>query len=243
MPARTPQERKAKLEEIDRRYRAKAKKIARDSGAPTTKPTLKKMRGAELERFFKLRYGGRLPDDDAGREDAKLMIHHLHSDAMDGWLRRWAPWMDALERECLIVEAERSPRWWKADELGKRLGLTRAERTDLKITTIGAVDFLKPERTGRRKQRNSLAKRERRARRGAKPHAESLSRTQPWLAQGISRRTWYRRKNGASRGTNRRRGTDSGTACFLLLSTAGGRICATGALMASAGWPILAQPL
>jgi hypothetical protein len=242
-PARTAQERKAKLEEIDKRYRAKAKKIARESGAPQTKPSHKAMRAAELERFFKLRYGGRLPEDDAGREDAKLMVHHLHPDAAPSWLRRWAPWMNALEVECLIVEAERVPRWWKADELGIRIGLTRAERTDLRITTIGAVDFLKPQRIKERKQRNRLAKREKRARKGAKPHAESLSRTQPWLAQGISRATWYRRKNGASRGTKRRRETDSGTAYFLGKGIAGGQICVTGALIASVGWSVLPQPL
>ena len=35
------------------------------------------IRCAELERLFIARYGRQLPDDDAGRDEAMLMAHHL----------------------------------------------------------------------------------------------------------------------------------------------------------------------
>jgi hypothetical protein len=141
--ARTPQEAKAKHAAIKRLYRNEAKQRAKERGEPKTKPSLKVLRATELERLFTARYGGRLPDDDAGHDDAAVMAHHLHPDAIRGWLRRWAPWMGEREVMALISEAEMLPQTWKADPLAKRLGLTIAERTELEITTIGAIDFTK----------------------------------------------------------------------------------------------------
>jgi hypothetical protein len=44
-----------------------------------------------------------------------------------------------------------------------------------------------------RQRRDRLAKQAKRRHLGIIPHTQSLSRTQPWLAEGISRRTWYTR--------------------------------------------------
>jgi len=56
----------------------------------------------------------------------------------------------------------------------------------------------------RRQERAREADRDRKecARRakGAKPRAQALSRTRPWDAEGISRRTWERRRTGAAAG-------------------------------------------
>jgi hypothetical protein len=89
----------------------------------------------------------------------------------------------------------------RADDLGKILMVTDAERTRLRFTTIGACDVSKAERTRRRKQRNRRAQEARRRARGATPRAQylqaAIARQQPWIAEGVSRRTWYRRQKSA----------------------------------------------
>jgi hypothetical protein len=82
----------------------------------------------------------------------------------------------------------------KADDLGQYLRLSDAERTEWGVRTIGAHDLSKRQRTLRRKQRNREQHAERRRQRGATPRAQSLSRRQPWKTEGISRRTWERRR-------------------------------------------------
>jgi hypothetical protein len=92
-----------------------------------------------------------------------------------------------------------------ADSLARFLGVTYARRQRLKLTTIGAIDVDRKQRNRRRRERNRMAKEARRRARGATPRVEyeanSLTRTEPWKAQGISRRTWERRRRVASAGT------------------------------------------
>jgi hypothetical protein len=112
-----------------------------------------------------------------------------------------------------------------ADRLARFLGVTRAQRQQLGITTIGAIDVGKRARALLRKRRLRLYLERRRRAQDAVSRTtweeNSLMRTKPWEAEGISRRTWYRRrgtgpntaipplKNG---GTN---GTGPNTALFL----------------------------
>jgi hypothetical protein len=86
------------------------------------------------------------------------------------------------------------PRKIKADTLAQMLRITNAEREDLALRTIGACDVSKAERTKRRKAKDRERKRARRMAVGAIPRDMSLSRTRPWEREGISRRTWYRRR-------------------------------------------------
>jgi hypothetical protein len=164
------------------------------------------IRCAELQRLFIARYGRQLPDDDAGRDDAGLMAHHLAHRPGDArhriaaWLASAAPWMQGPERAELLAAVTAKPRRWKADTLAARVGLTEAERERLQITTIGAIDLDKAERTKRRRARKTAADHERRRANGAMSRAEyeagSTTARQPWSAAGISRRTWYRRQRG-----------------------------------------------
>src|SRR5262249_32553936 len=83
------------------------------------------------------------------------------------------------------------------------------QRTAVGITTIGSIDVDRKQRNRRRRERQRMNRERRRRARGARPRAEyleanSLTRTKPWVAKGISRRTWYRR-----------RGTSPPTAIFL----------------------------
>jgi hypothetical protein len=183
----------ARRREIRRRYRAKNRE---------RKLSMAALRIAELRRLFQARYGDELPDDDAGRADARLMAQHLARRPGDqrrrivSWCETWAPWMPADELEQLIADVIDKPRKWRADTLAAKLNLTDAERRKHRITTIGAVDRTKAERLADRKQRKREAARARRQARGAKPRKQyestSATATKPWLALGISRATWYR---------------------------------------------------
>jgi hypothetical protein len=106
--------------------------------------------------------------------------------------------MAESEREQLISRVLANPLRWRADSLARRLNLTEAERRRLRITTIGAVDLDKAARLKRRRELSRQIKAAARQAKGAASRAyyeaQSLSRTKPWHAQGISRRTWYRRR-------------------------------------------------
>lgn len=185
----------ARHAEIERRYKRR-----RRGGAHVS---LAALRVRDLTNLLWSRYGRSLPDDDAGRDDARIMVHHLGAltgdprKRINGWLRQAAPWMSLVDAETLLIEAITKPQHWRADKLAWRMRLTDAERTALRITTIGAIDLSKAERTKRRKERHRLLARARRQAKGAKSRAAylaSASLGKPWVALGISRSTWRRRK-------------------------------------------------
>src|SRR5262249_38826749 len=65
----------------------------------------------------------------------------------------------------------------------------------LRLTTIGSVNVKKGARKELRKRRDRLYQKRRRRQQGARPQSESLSRTKPWEAMNMSRRTWERKRN------------------------------------------------
>jgi hypothetical protein len=164
----------------------------------------------DLAKLFRGRYGHVLPDDDAGRDDIVVAVNHLAclphpQEPINHWLEVWAPWLTVRERKTIMAEALVSPQRWKADELAWRLRLTAADRSALGITTIGAID---ENRSARKKRRRVSAKErmtEHRRAKGVKPRKAYLDQSQeharPWEIEGISRRTWYRRRALALRGT------------------------------------------
>ena len=85
-----------------------------------------------------------------------------------------------------------------ADRLAWFLGVTYPQRQKLGITTIGSTDINERTRAALRKRRRRLYHEHRRRSRGVRPRADyeanSLSRAKPWEAEGMSRRTWYRRR-------------------------------------------------
>jgi hypothetical protein len=161
------------------------------------------LRIADLSTLFRSRWGLVLPDDDAGRDDLRLAADHLAAlahpaRAITRWLETWAPWLTLAEHRQIIADGIANQRHWKADALAWRLRLTREERTMLGITTIGAIDHGKAARTKKRREYQRNWKAEKRRIAGAVPRAEyeaqSVEKTKPWMAEGISRRTWYRRR-------------------------------------------------
>jgi hypothetical protein len=194
--ARIERAKTAKLAEIARHYRPREKK-------KFGKKYFGFLRMQDLEKLFLYRYGGFvLPDDDSGHDDLIIALHHLAQLPGDPeqhirrWCSLWAPWMPANVLKCLVAKVIANPKRWSADGLAKQLGLTFADRMKLGIRTIGSIDVSKAERDKRR----AVLKRERdrryqRRKRVAKSlPASSLTRSKPWLGQGISRATWYRRK-------------------------------------------------
>jgi hypothetical protein len=161
------------------------------------------LRIRDLVILFRSRYGITLPDDDAGRDDLEIALNHLacmpypHA-AMDHWIEIWAPWLTAAEKRDMFARIMPHPMRWKADPMAWRLKVTMEERMALGLTTIGSIDCNRAGRKKRRKALSTKRKEVQRRKQGAKPRAlyesESVSRTKPWLAEGISRATWYRRK-------------------------------------------------
>jgi hypothetical protein len=129
------------------------------------------VRARELGRLFDHRYGPQLPDDDAGIDDARLMLSQLvalpnAAERVGHFLDLRTPWLIGPEREREIEHAFRSgPGHFTADEVAQRLGVDLATRTALRLTTIGAIDRDAVKRKEDRRRRRAGADQERRARR------------------------------------------------------------------------------
>jgi hypothetical protein len=175
--------------EIARHYKRKRKPYA-------------DLRIEEIECVMRGRYGDILPDDEIGRCFVFVLANHMgEAGRIRVMLANYAPWYPEDDGDELIRRVERRRTKWRADTLAKFLNVTYAERAEHGLRTIGACDMPKKERTKLRRERYRERERElgrlrqakRRQANGAKPQAESASRTKPWLAFGISRSTWERR--------------------------------------------------
>jgi hypothetical protein len=158
-----------------------------------------------IENLVRYRYG-ELPDTD----DRDLYLrfwawHNLHSEKQAEDLfalgRRLGVELAAAEVAAVVSYCNRKPRKFSATTLGKRLHLTEAERAFLLITTIVPCDLKPAERKRVRATKRQQRRTQRRRAKNIKPRAqylaESLSRTRPWLAEGVSRSTWERRRKAA----------------------------------------------
>lgn len=164
-----------------------------------------KLRISALNKIFADRYGGResyiFPDDDAGLEDLKLLL-----DAYD-WtnpikipriIALRAPWMDGDAAEGMMSHIEAFPCRYTPKRLGELLRYTGAEWRRLRTRGISPIDMSALERRQDSQMCNRLKVRAERRQAGMKSRTEylanSLSRTKPWVAEGISRKTWERRR-------------------------------------------------
>jgi len=124
---------------------------------------------------------------------------------MERWAQRYAPDVDDSVLDDAVATAMRRDVIEKADKIAVRLHVSYEERQRLRLVTIGSYDVNK----AGRKRRRAARKRERdRQRMLAKYRAagkieravylaRSLSAARPWEAEGISRRTWERRRKAA----------------------------------------------
>lgn len=162
----------------------------------------------ELERLAGHWWNGNIPESDEGRVFVRVVANHLVGlsgiprKRVDAWCERFAPWIAEDDLDEIVELATMSPTLYSADTIARAIGLDIATRDLLKLTTIGAYDFDAKARDKRRlarrarRQREKRAERQRqkRAERGAQSRAECISQQKPWLVEGISRRTWYRRQ-------------------------------------------------
>jgi hypothetical protein len=159
-----------------------------------------------VRRLLRHRYGPVLPDDDAGYEDLRILLH-VKANACKpenrvrmllNEIETSAPRMSSVKARGIAEEIAAKPLKVTSDWLGKQLNVDADTRDRLRIWQIGAVDLDAAGRKERRRQRDRERKR---AQRGRQPRADwleehSVSRTKPWEAMGISRRTYYRRLAG-----------------------------------------------
>ena len=158
------------------------------------------MRLGDLQKVLRWRYGPTLPDDDAGRDDLRLLLQTISMGQGD-WTKLknaieiWAPWMNAGEALQLIDEVNRTPDYLrkpKARPLGEKLRLLNSERIRLGLRTIAPIDMTDEQLEEQRRNRKRAREQHRRRAKGSKPRdvylANSLSKLRPWQADGISRR-------------------------------------------------------
>lgn len=155
--------------EIKRRYEhhAKVGKRSRSMAA---------IRIAELQRWLSdvTGAGAELEPSPWSADIARIFVHHFvvlsdgNRRAAD-WLDTFCPWIERRDREYLITEANHCPLKWAADKLAWKIRLTDAKRTELKITTIGAVDVSQAQRKERRRARHAELARIRRATAKSRP--------------------------------------------------------------------------
>jgi hypothetical protein len=148
--------------------------------------------------------------DDFIRHRADYLIaaacHCPDSVELEDWLPHWAadylhvPGAPDLDAK-LAVAIACAPDRLSAEQVAELLPTTFDDRQWLKLWTFGACDMTPQQRRKRSNKERQRKERERskekRRAAGAKPHAESLSRTRPWEAEGISRSTWDRRRKKA----------------------------------------------
>lgn len=171
------------------------------------RPGMAEMRVRDLGRVLQARFGYVLPDNPAGRAFAVVMVQHLvrlqgveEFDRVPSWCGLYAPWLTRGEIAKHVSDALNAPKYWKALSLGWHLKLSTAERRAWRITTIAAFDMSDSDKRSHKKclARERMARL--RARKGKKDRAAYLSEAKggrPWLALGISRRTYFRRKHKA----------------------------------------------
>jgi len=121
------------------------------------------------------------------------------------------PTITEAEAAAITEEASRTPKYLKADNLARFLGVTYEQRQALRLTTIGSINVGKRARKELRKLRARKALIAKRRAAGMRPQSESLSATKPWEKLGMSRAAWYRRNKPRSRGE-----TTLSTAIFLI---------------------------
>jgi hypothetical protein len=177
-----------------------------------------RLRRKHLQRLLCELHGGRVPDSDPAsyvltaaecygnlaRAAKRPVTAEALAANLNEWCGTWAPTFGGCEIDAICERVAKLEGWLPPDDhIGVRLSLRDVDRTRLKITTIGCCD-LDPEtreqrRRDRKRERDREHARTKRAAKGAVSREQwladhSLSKTKPWEALGISRRTYERRE-------------------------------------------------
>ena len=176
-------------------------------------PPSKQAKRKPNQRPFELNYQRR-------RDIARLVVHrhgrlakaalcilyaeaaawHCPSDSERRFLMvKWCRWTCAPQSVVHQIDAilkANPPRRISADTLARHLSVSDAERTMLRIYTIGSYDVPRAKRIERRKENRRLAAETRRRASGAKPREQYLAEARAKAEQrgGVPRSTWYYRQ-------------------------------------------------
>jgi hypothetical protein len=83
----------------------------------------------------------------------------------------------------------------KPETVARQIGLTAEQRERNQLWTLPPVDLSKEQIAERKRQRDRERKRRARRRAGQQARGEYLAQfDKPWIAAGVSRATWFRRK-------------------------------------------------
>ena len=127
--------------------------------------------------------------------DGGLDFYHLEvCAAADGLISSDDEALAMIHKVCDYRAAHPTFRNLSSKTVGKILDLVPVARRDCRISTMDAIGETKEQRKQLRAEDKRKRKELQRRAKGMKPHAESLSRTQPWKAENISRSTWERRR-------------------------------------------------
>jgi hypothetical protein len=192
----------AMLAEIERRYGQKKT----DRELRLNRIAVKRV--SDIEHYLEGRYGHVLPDDDAGREDLVILLNHLAQNPVDPRskmrrpIRIWAPWMPSAEVDTLVERIAKKPRRYKAQTLARLMRVTEEEHVRWCLKSIWAFTWSDTDVKGveRRRRRNAASAKRRQDGTPSREEwlATSKSRTKPWEAMGISRATYYRKREAAT---------------------------------------------
>lgn len=168
--------------------------------------TLRKLLIGDLRKLCRHAFGSTLPDNEKGRDalDLLLRLHAVAPVAAEKKMRHeieiFAPWMPKSEFAPIIDSLlSCDPRRVRPsrEEIQHRVNLTNAQRERLEVWRIPPVDMTPEALAEQRKAKKKARQAERRRQSGAVPRQQhvtnSISTRKPWIAEGISRRTWYRR--------------------------------------------------
>lgn len=167
------------------------------------------LRLREIEKIIRHRHRNGIPDP-AGTDDFEMCFAYVRAVAMTprcqdvvSWCETWAPW--AVYQEALVdlvYEERRRKYMLRSDAVAALLHVTLQERTALGLKTIGACDVSAKDRKALAKEAKRLRDRTRQEqkRRAAgmiartSQQAPTITELKPWEAAGVSRATWYRRR-------------------------------------------------
>lgn len=162
----SPQQIAALQFEIAQRYKHQAKQARKRNRSRG----MAAIRLSQLTRWLDDTFGQgvELEAGDASYAIVRIFAHHLGAlpdtpRRTTVWCSTYAPWISPRDLERLISEVTDCPIKWTADKLAWKIKLTDAKRTELKITTIGAIDCNKDQRKERDRVKRAKRERNRRA--------------------------------------------------------------------------------
>ena len=162
---------------------------------------VRRFRLGEMRALFQHRWGYKLPDTTPGRlalleMTMNLSLARAANTRVENAIEIWADWMGEDERKELVSHLNRLDLYERLPtgrEIGERLGLTNEEYERLNLRHIKPVDRTDEQLAERRKARRNERRRTKSGRTREAYLAELATKPKPWIAAGVSRRTWYRR--------------------------------------------------